>query len=94
MATYLVHYTYIGNGVMKVNAKNKNEAQDCVDNKSEAELLMYCNFDDGLGVDFVEPFDIEKIILAGVTDWRAVRNLLKDGDAKKKALTSSLHINY
>ena len=94
MATYLVHYTYIGCGVMKVNARNKNAAQDIVDTKPQDELLQYCNFDDGLGVDYVEPFDIEKIILAGVTDWKAVRKLLKEGDAKKKALTSSLHINY
>ena len=94
MATYLVHYTYIGCGVMKVNARNKNAAQDIVDTKSQDELLQYCNFDDGLGVDYVEPFDIEKIILAGVTDWKAVRKLLKEGDARKKAVTASLHINY
>lgn len=79
---------------MKVNARNKNAAQDIVDNKSKQELLQYCNFDDGLGVDYVEPFDIEKIILAGVTDWKAVRKLLKEGDAEKKAVTASLHINY
>ena len=94
MATYLVHYTYIGCGVMKVNARNKNAAQDIVDTKPQDELLQYCNFDDGLGVDYVEPFDIEKIILAGVTDWKAVRKLLKEGDAQKKALSASLHINY
>ena len=81
-------------GVMKVNARNKNAAQDIVDNKSKEELLQYCNFDDGLGVNYVEPFDIEKIILAGVTDWKAVRKLLKEGDARKKAVTASLHINY
>jgi len=72
----------------------KTNSETLVDNKSKDELLMYCNFDDGLGVDFVEPFDIEKIISAGVTDWKAVRNLLKEGDAKKKALTASPHINY
>ena len=48
MASYLVHYTYIGCGVMKVNARNKNAAQDIVDTKPQDELLQYCNFDDGL----------------------------------------------
>ena len=48
MASYLVHYTYIGSGVMKVNARNKNAAQDIVDTKSQDELLQYCNFDDGV----------------------------------------------
>ncbi len=56
MANYSVRFTFMGSGVIEVQAKSKQAAEDLVFDMSTAQLLEWTDFDGGLNID-----DIEKI---------------------------------
>jgi hypothetical protein len=54
MATYRVTFTMMGSGVIEVEAKTRQAAEDMVFDMTTEQLIEWADFDGGLSVDDVE----------------------------------------
>ena len=54
MTTYRVTFTMIGCGVIEVEAKTRQAAEDMVFDMSTEQLIEWADFDGGLSVDEIE----------------------------------------